>query len=153
MHDFSDVSANEDTKNYRIFCDCEGTLFGLANGKKINVVLIEFLVEAQKNGYEVQIFSDDPSGNNLMLRMSILMLQKDRPDLVEFLEGITIDHKNAHAGDKAVIIFDDNHSTHRSISANLLAPDDICIPEMTKRLKESNVSRAPLFSGNFPANG
>lgn len=142
MQNFPDASA--DKKNYRIFCDCEGTLYGLANGDRYNIALIEFLMEAQKNGYEVQIFSNDPEGSSLNLQMAVYFLQRERPDLADFLKTVEINHKNMHRGDEAAMIFDDDHSTHEAISDNFLAPDDSRIVEMTRELKSSNAQGTKL---------
>ncbi len=146
MQDFVAANTEGDTESYRIFCDCEGTLYGLANGEQINEILMEFLMEAQENGYQVQIFSNDPSGSKLVLRMAVFSFKADgKKDLAEFLALVEIDHKSMHENEEAAFIFDDDHSTHQSISDNLLAPDDPRIPDMTRRLKESNSPRVDLL--------
>lgn len=137
MNDFTEAAAPQN-ENYQIFCDCEGTLFGLSNGEKINIELLEFLMEAQKSGYEVKIFSNDPAGSNFIARSAVLMLQAQNSNLAEFLKSVIIEHKDAYQGVVACMIFDNDHPSHQSISKNRLAPDDPKIPVMTARLKSGD---------------
>lgn len=151
MQNFDKVTEQKCITNYRIFSDCEGTLYGDAYEGRINIALIEFLIEAQKNGYEVQIFSNDPQGSQLFLDSAAFKFSRQgREDLVDFVNSSSIDPKSVHKGEHAVIIFDDDHSTHQSLSDNKLAPDDERIPNMTEKLKNAQEKKAPLFSGCKP---
>lgn len=97
-------------------------------------------MEVESNGYEVHIFSSNPSSNMATLKIAALYLRKkaNRSDLAVFLESKEIEFKDMHENANAVIVFDDDHSTHKVASDNFLSPDDPRISEMTKGLKNSN---------------
>ncbi len=116
-----------------ILSDCEGTLYDWG---KPNLKLIKFLLAAHDHGYKVQIFSNDPTGSSLALRM---MEIGDEEGLVEKLLNISkIAHKNEFSGEKAFIVFDDNHSSHKVDCENQYAPDDARIDKMMAYLKASD---------------
>lgn len=116
-----------------ILCDINGTIV-LENGQ-INTFLVSFLIVARNMGFEVQLFSDDPSGSTkTMETLRNAQAMRGDYDLHELMypgDGFPINlddpeiikSKSDFNGVKALFVFDDDHSTHNVDSEYKLPPN------------------------------
>ncbi len=112
-----------------ILCDCNNTLLSARSGEPLNERLVTFLDEAKKHGYRVVIFSNDSDGNVDQLALLLQRRFKDR----EYFGPIQ--SKEDFIGTKALMVFDDNHTSHAVDAEFKLSPtDDTLIERLTRNL-------------------
>ena len=112
-----------------ILCDCNNTLLGARSGEALNKQLLDFLVKAKEHGFRVVIFSNDSDGNQDTLRLLFKRHLKDP----EFFGPIQ--DKSDYTGAKALMVFDDDHTSHAADAAFRLDPkDDKTITRLSQNL-------------------
>lgn len=100
-----------------ILCDVDGTLSNVNDSYGDNESLIKFLSAAKKAGFEVVIFSNEPSGAQLKVKALSLKYFKDQNYFG------AVESKAALEGQEALFVIDDDHESHKASAKYQLSPD------------------------------
>lgn len=138
--DAFESAAYQKTKDARIFCDCDGTLFQTKKNGPFNVNLFKFLIELKKGGHDVAIFSAETGANEGRVKLYSAKYTGN-PDFFEN-DGFVVTPKEMVSGQKAFLVIDDNHSTHGVQATHKWDPDsDSLIAELAEVVKSPKALR------------
>jgi hypothetical protein len=140
-----DGSASADKKV--IYCDCDGTLFTTKDGQAANKLLFQYLKHMKDAGHTVIIFSAMSGTNAGNVQMqSMLFFGKDNANIFEH-DGLIVTHKDGVIGEKAWMVIDDNHDTHKVDATYKVDPMDLKFVAYIKGVVEGqNPVLTPAFT-------